>query len=585
MSPRRSLLLGVAGIWFAAHASEAAVRSSPIAITNDGATIVVVNPDSASVSLIDALSHRLIGEVPLGGTPQTVTTDSARAYVVTREGVAMVIDLSSQRVVARAHLCTECFGVVLLDGQLYVTDSGSSRVVVADANTLQVVSTIATQELPRGLASAGADLYVSHFRSGRVSVIDRGAAQVAHLISTGPDSNISQSLVIDAANHRIYLPQTLSNSSNRNLTFDTTAFPVVSVIDIERNSGLTGERIAMQIADRPVNMPLDAALTRDGILYVVNAGSDDVSVIDLNGHVGVAHIDVGSNPRGVVLSPDEQFAYVNNTLSGTVSVIRTATNHVEAEITHTRIALPPDVLNGKILFHNSSRAALARDHWLSCATCHFDGDHDGRTWFFRDGPRNTPSLFGVGQTLPVHWSGDLNELQDVENSVRVLQGGTGLADGPSNCEPACDKAPPNAGRSKDLDDFAAFMRSLQAPPPPPITDPEAVNRGRVIFFVGGNGCAGCHPAPFFTNRQKHNVSTGNGALERKGLAFDTPSLRGLYDTAPYFHDGSASTLAETITSRTGAHGIVAISERDKNDLVAFMLSIPFSQPRRHAAAP
>ncbi len=121
---------------------------------------------------------------------------------------------------------------------------------------------------------------------------------------------------------------------------------------------------------------------------------------------------------------------------------------VVAEWQTTQIPLAPDVLNGKILFNSSARGDLARDAWVSCATCHFDAEMDGRTWLFRDGPRNTPSLLGVGETLPIHWSGDLDELADVESTIRIMQAGTGLAPGPSNCDPACDQAPPTRGAPK-----------------------------------------------------------------------------------------------------------------------------------------
>src|SRR5205814_2826324 len=139
---------------------------------------------------------------------------------------------------------------------------------------------------------------------------------------------------------------------------------------------------------------------------------------------------------------------------------------------------------------------------------------------FRDGPRNTPALFGVAETLPMHWSGDLDELQDVEQTIRVVQSGTGLADGDAHCDPACNAGPANAGRSKDLDDLAAFMRVLVSPRPTATIDRAAADRGRRTFSDAG--CASCHPPPLFTDRQKHDVGTAAGPLERKGSAFDTP---------------------------------------------------------------
>ena len=65
----------------------------------------------------------------------------------------------------------------------------------------------------------------------------------------------------------------------------------------------------------------------------------------------------------------------------------------------------------------------------------------------------------------------------------------------------------------------------------------AARRGEALFhrpFPGpGNlSCATCHPPHAgFLDGRLHDVGTGG--------AFDTPGLRGLADTAPYFHDGRA----------------------------------------------
>ena len=103
-----------------------------------------------------------------------------------------------------------------------------------------------------------------------------------------------------------------------------------------------------------------------------------------------------------------------------------------------------------------------------------------------------------------------------------------------------------------------------------------MHRGETLFAA--NGCTSCHPAPLFTDRRKHDVGTGT-PLERKGNAFDTPSLRGLFDTAPYFHDGSAATQLDVLAR----HGNTAhLSAAEREDLAAFLLSIPFPQMKRRA---
>lgn len=578
-----AVLLAVLALRFASTApgTTALARSSAIAVTPDGTRIVVANPDSASVSILDASTRVRVAEIEIGVAPSTVAVsqDGRRAFAACRDGVVAVADLTG-RTATSFPAGIEPFGVVEHDGRLIVSDTAAARIRAFDTSTFVETGGVDVGEFPRGLAvePGGRRLFVTHFRSGNVSVIDLTTMTVERVISTGADSNLSQSLAFATDGSRAFLPQTRSNSGNPALLFDTTVFPIVAVVDPSLLTNLPKERLSLDVVDRPGNMPVDAVATSAGRLYVAYAGSDDLSVIDLVTRRTLAHLQLGSNPRGLALSPDEQFVYASNALSGTVSVIDTATDTVTATLEATTIPLTASMLNGKRLFHGSASTRLARDRWISCATCHPDGGTDGRTWFFRDGPRNTPPLFGVAATLPMHWSGDLDELADVESTIRNVQAGTGLAEGADHCIPACDQAAPNAGRSADLDDLARFMASLRPPRAEPAPS-EASMRGQALFMTQRAGCAECHPPPFYTDRRRHDVGTGAGALERKGSAFDTPSLRGLYQTAPYLHDGTAPSLRDAVTR----HGNGALlTEQELEDLVAFLKTIPFAQPRRRA---
>ncbi len=398
------------------------------------------------------------------------------------------------------------------------------------------------------------------------------------VISTGSTSNLVQSIALDPTGGRAYLPHIKSNSSNPAPLFDTSIFPVVSVIDLTTNQHLPSERISLDTVDVPVNMPFDAAFTPDGLqLWVLNSGSNDISVIDTELRLGVAHVRVGANPRGIVLSPDGEVAYVNNTLDGTVSVIDTATAEVTGVLISTNIYLPPIYLQGKKLFHSTARPALTRDQWISCASCHFDGEMDGRTWNFPGlGPRNTTSLLGVIQTYPINWQADMDETQDQEHFIRGFQAGSGLI---TDGNPYPGRGMFNVGRSLELDALATFVDSLP-PPSSPVNGggQEGVERGRLVFESPATQCAVCHPAPFYTDRQKHDVGTANGPNELAGPKMDTPTLRGLTHTAPYLHDGSAPTLYDVLVTKNPAdqHGVTSHLTPDEiADLIAFLEALPY----------
>ncbi len=595
--------------------------SSAIAVTANGATLLAINPDSNSLTLIDTASRSVMAELPVGIDPRSVTVDDAgsRAYIANHGSASIsVIDLATRQVITTVAIGSRPYGLIVSPAadRIYVAEQGSDRVRILGAATLQTISLIDVADRPSGLAltSDGRTLYVTHLLTNTITVLTvepyraylplmlkaqslslaglqplTSTRSVQFLTSTlhlWPDSNLLQSIVIAPDGRRAYVPHTRSNTSNTALAFDTTVFPLVSQIDLDSRQHLIGQQLDLGTLDPPgVGLPFDAALTPNGNeLWVVNAASNDLSVINLISRTLAAHIEVGDNPRGIVLSPDGSLAYVNNTLAGTVSVVDTHAYTVTSVITVTNIPLPPLLLNGKRLFHSSDDPRVSLNQWISCNTCHFEGEHDGRTWSFGfAGKRNTTSLLGMIETYPLRWSGEWDESSDSEFANRKENFGSGLvADMNCSLSPAdCVNQPPNQGHSYDLDSLAAFIDSLSIPLSPahahgePLSETE--QRGQVIFNDPALGCVTCHPAPLYTDQQKHDVGTA-GPDEKIGPAYDTPSLRGLYDSTPFFHDGSAATLREALMRSTSnsehdARGL--LTEAQLQDLIAFLLALPF----------
>ena len=87
--------------------------SSAITITSDGSIVLAANPDSNTISLIDAADLELVGEIQVGVDPRTVSTDlrGEIAAVANRSsGSVSLVDLAaalgvgkSNRAVVRAH--------------------------------------------------------------------------------------------------------------------------------------------------------------------------------------------------------------------------------------------------------------------------------------------------------------------------------------------------------------------------------------------------------------------------------------------------------------------------------------------------
>lgn len=97
------------------------------------------------------------------------------------------------------------------------------------------------------------------------------------------------------------------------------------------------------------------------------------------------------------------------------------------------------------------------------------------------------------------------------------------------------------------------------------------------------GCADCHAGAAFSDSEsgiRHDVGTASaGSGQRLGGAldgFDTPTLRGLWRSAPYLHDGSAPTLRDVLTTRNpgDAHGRTSgLSTSDLDALELYLLTL------------
>jgi cytochrome c peroxidase len=258
----------------------------------------------------------------------------------------------------------------------------------------------------------------------------------------------------------------------------------------------------------------------------------------------------------------------------------------KARLRVTDNPLGDKVLRGKILFYSALQPMVGR-RWISCASCHPDGQPDGRTWHNPEGLRNTQSLAGMSWTHPIHWSADRDEVQDFEHTIRgPLMQGRGLIRGSVNKE----LGEPNRGLSEDLDALAAYSNSHRYTISPHAKGglSDAAKRGREIFFSAETKCATCHSGPLYTDSQpgreivRHDVGTGDDDPgEKMGPAYDTPSLLGAYRTAPYLHHGRAATLEEVFTkcNETDEHGKTSqLSRQQIGDLVEFLKSLPYEDP-------
>ena len=230
---------------------------------------------------------------------------------------------------------------------------------------------------------------------------------------------------------------------------------------------------------------------------------------------------------------------------------------------------------------------MVGQRWISCSSCHPDGEQDGRVWQQPEGLRDTQPLFGLAWTHPLHWSADRDEVQDFEHTIRgPLMQGRGLARGAIHESLGL----PNQGLSKALDALAVYTNSHRFALSPHAKTglSESAQRGKLLFFSKETGCASCHSGPLFSDSQPgtagkmHDVGTGQSdETEKLGPKFDTPTLIGVYRSAPYLHHGKAATLEEVLTTFNpdDKHGTTKhLKPEQIADLVEYLKALPYEDP-------
>jgi YVTN family beta-propeller protein len=574
-------------------------------LSADGKLLACANRDSGTVSVIDVAARAKLREVAVGKKPEGVAflgNSHNLAVAVYGDDCLVLVDADAGTTAGRVGLFAEPYGVVAEpDGRTaYVTLEYAGEVAEIDVPTLSVRRNLKAGDFLRGIALSPRDrrLYVTEYLTGTVKVIDLAAWRVADSWPGITSDNLARQITLHPSRPKAYLPHIRSRVNSAEGT--GSIFPIVTVLDTAPGDGRRRNSLPMDSfgGTTVVANPWETSVSPDGKrLYAVFSGTDDLyacNVLDDDYRElerrGIARL--GRNPRAVRIAPDGQTFFVYNALDFTVTVHDAGSLRPLATIPVCANPLSREVHRGKVLFYSALQPMVGR-RWISCASCHPDGDADGRTWHNAEGLRNTPSLAGVAWTHPLHWSADRDETQDFEHTIRgPLMQGRGLAPRP----PFPPLGTSNKGLSEDLDALAAYTNSHPVRLSPHAKNglTAAARRGRDLFFSAETRCATCHGGPFYTDSRPerpfrvHDVGTGgDDPSETLGPTYDTPTLLGIYRTAPYLHHGKARSLIEVLTTFNlgDRHGKTShLSKGDLDDLVEFLKALPYEDPEPAARA-
>jgi YVTN family beta-propeller protein len=531
-----------------------------IAFAPDGSAAYVALEATGTLLKLNASTGATLGTVSVGANPRHVSIPAASNRVLVSRFIS-----PPQPGEATATVQTQVGGV-----------NRGGEVVVVTAATMAIERTVVLR----------------HSDKLDGSIQGRGVPNYLHAAAISPDG---ASAWVPSKQDNL-LRGTLRDGNN--LDFQNTVRAISSRIDLSTFN----EDYAARIDHDNSSLSSGAVYHPTGAyLFVALQTSRQVAVVNPYGRFEMLRIDTGRAPDAVAVSPDGLKLYVNNFMDRTLGIydLRRLVNYGEstvpvsaspAAITTERLAT--NVLIGKQFFYDAKDPRLSRDSYMSCASCHNDGGQDGRTWDLTglgEGLRNTANLRGrAGAQGFKHWSANFDETQDFEGQIRTLAGGRGLmTDAQFNTgtrsQPLGDA---KAGVSADLDSLAAYLASLNQFALSPLRNADgslttAATAGRTVFI---NNCVSCHSGTAFTesgNVTLRNIGTLKASSgQRLGApltGIDTPTLRDVWATAPYLHDGSAATLGDAVRAHTG----LTLTTQQVNDVVDYVAQIG----REEAASP
>lgn len=207
-----------------------------------------------------------------------------------------------------------------------------------------------------------------------------------------------------------------------------------------------------------------------------------------------------------------------------------------------------------------------------------------------DGIRGVAHIMGDGQLGRFGWKAQVPSLREFSRDALGAEVGLTVPDEPGfgfGAQTDNDGVADPEVDSEYIDTLTAFMAGLAAPVPSTELSPALADQGLAVFE--DIGCDGCHvvelpgadgPVRAFSDFLLHVVAP-DGALgivdgQAEQLMFRTAPLWGLRFSAPYMHDGAATTIDAAIMSHAAEADAVRLAyeglSQDQKDLLLGFLA-------------
>lgn len=586
MRIQRSTLLLTSIIGFAVSTSAGVVdgaelqarfrRPMALQLALNEQQLYVANARSGSLSIVDVSSGTVSREIDLGErlSDMKLMPDGQRLLITDENRhELLVVDVAGDTVSVAQRVKVAPYPVsvtVDADGQLAIVASlWSRRLTFIELPSLaEGAANTTTVDLPFAprcqlLVNQDSRLVVADAFGSKLGIVDTLNRRLLHVRSF-PSHNIRGLAISPNGRMLLVIHQMLNelaHTTNNDVHWgllmsnDLRWLPLDSILSRDADLYRNAHMHPLGHAGNATGDPSGIAVTAEGTVVVSLGGVGEVAIGTEN-DFSLHRIGVGRRPTAVVASRDGLHAFVANTFDDSISIVDLKSRDAAQQVS---LGPKPDLTlsdRGELLFYDAS---LSHDGWMSCHSCHTDGHSNSllNDNFSDDSfgaPKRVLSLLGIADTAPFAWNAHAATLeQQIRSSItNTMQG----------------EEPPTDRQVAALE---SFLRTLSLPPPLDVArgtrDPQAIARGEQLFQA--QRCFQCHVPPTYTTPKTYDV----GIYDKQGnKEFNPPSLRGLSQRGPFFHDNRAETL-EAVFTDVGHQLDRELSPNELRDLVAFLNSL------------
>lgn len=582
--------------------------------TKDGQILYVLNKDSREIVIVSVPEAKILRSIPLSDQPNSMTlsADEKTMYVALGgyNGSLQAIHLADGKVVGQGKTGHTPIGISLAPNgkKLYVCYRFNDCVAELELPSLKEIRRFPALNEPINsvINQDGSKVYAANFLpndpsdgadvAAEITMVDvvsgktknirlpNGSSSM-HGICLSPDGKYVYTTAILA---RYQLP----TSQLERGWMNTNGFSI-----IDANKGEFINTVLLDDVDLGASNPWPITVSQDSKkVYVGLAGSHELCVVEIDKalekiaslpknqeeakkagiNVTKTALDVpqdlaflvgmkkriklgGKGPRSLAVIGNKVFAGMY--FDDNIVVLDMSKRRQKAK---EFVALGPKpemtaARTGELLWHD---ATLCFQHWQSCASCHPDARTDALNWdLLNDGtgnPKNAKSMLFSRKTPPAMWHG-VRETADI--AIRTGFQFILFAVRPEN----------------DYKNIEAYLESLQQEMSPYLVNgqlSEKAKRGKILFESDRLACTKCHFGEFFSDSKSHDVYSRASYDHQDD--FYTPTLREVWRTRPYMHDGRYVKMKDVF--KKGYHGdvfgdIEGLSDTELDDLVEYIMSL------------